>query len=152
MSYLTINKKYRLNSETNFNDKLNELLTETDEFEINKLENNLIKIISNISWGVLIVKGGGGFPINILIDTSNVEINRTVEIRTKIRKEHFLLMGLLILFQVGAIFSNKDIWTQLFVITIVLISHFWLHFIYRVQENTLIKKVISKLELEQISI
>lgn len=153
MSYLTINKKYSLKPNSNLNEQIEALLDEKEEFEATKLDNSLIKIISKVSWGVLIIRGGGGgFPIYVIVDSSNSKTHGTLNIKTKIRKENYFLFGMLILFEISGTFSNEDIWTHIFVVGLFIVSHFWFHFIYRLQENVLIKKVVSKLQLKEVDI
>ncbi|MBI3221385.1 MAG: hypothetical protein HYZ44_17875 [Bacteroidetes bacterium] len=150
---LTIDKDYVFAGQRK--DLIN-ILQDTQVVNFKLIDHAEIKLYPDISWGTMVFKGGlTGLQvdgINVRAKTSTVGTDRLkINFRTRIRPEHYFIIGLFIFFFIGTIFSKeKPGWTFLFLFGLWIICHSWLQFIYRSQENNLIEKLVKKLRLEKM--
>lgn len=128
------------------------ILQETKVFKFRLIDHTEIRFYPDISWGTMV----GGLPglevegINVRAKTSPLGTDRLkVNFRTRIRPEHYFMIGLFIFFFMGTAFSNKPEpwWTFLYLFGLWIICHSWFQFIYRAQENYLIEKLVKELRL-----
>lgn len=153
MSYLTINREY---SSQLSKDEIIDLLdqctksTKVGKFYCKKRKDNLYKVSARFSVGTLNFSGGfGGLAINALVDLSNAD-NGKLHIRTNVRVEHYFLGIVLLIMLYSNIAAGGFAALHLLgVFGIMAITHFWFHFVYRVQENMLIRKVVELLGLRE---
>src|SRR5438132_686827 len=99
---LTIDKEYVF-----LGDKkdLISILQESRVVNFKLIDHTEIKLYPDISWGTMVFKGGVGLVdgINVRIKTSALESARLkVNFRTRLRPEHYFIIGLFIFFFIGA--------------------------------------------------
>lgn len=129
------------------------ILQETHIVKFKLIDHSEIKLYPDISWGTLVFKGGlSGLQvdgINVRAKTSTLGTDRLkINFRTRIRPEHYFIIGLFIFFFIGSIFGKEEPWwTFLYLLGLWITCHSWFQFIYRTQENYLIEKVVKKLRL-----
>jgi hypothetical protein len=107
-----------------------------------------IKFMPNISWGTMVMAGGHGLVdgINIRASVNDLDSDRLkISLRTRVRPEHYFLIVLFIFFFMGVIFSSESKWLVLYVFGLWIICHSWFQFIYRLQENYLVDKIVKRL-------
>jgi hypothetical protein len=147
---LTIDKDYIFSGQRK--DLIN-ILQDTQVVNFKLIDHTEIKFYPDISWGTLVFKGGlAGLKvdgINVRAKTSALGTDQLkINFRTRIRPEHYFIIGLFIFFFTGTIFGKDEPWwTFIYLLGLWIICHSWFQFIYRSQENHLIEKVVKKLRL-----
>tara|TARA_R110002124_G_scaffold286085_1_gene465869 strand:+ start:265 stop:720 length:456 start_codon:yes stop_codon:yes gene_type:complete len=140
-------EKFLLKDKLEFKGSVEDLKKKINEsrgrkYDIEWIANNEFKFLSKWSIGTLMidynpgaVDGIKGYGIISEKGNNNVEIL----LRTKLRIELYFLLGIFIIFFVGAIFMKEvfPFWVY-FLLPICLIFFWW---VLRVQENSLFKKV-----------
>jgi hypothetical protein len=128
------------------------ILQETRVVNFKLIDHTEIKFYPDISWGTMVFKGGLQVlkveGINVRAKTSPLGPDRLkINFRTRIRPEHYFLVGLFVFFFIVNAFTNEPGWIFLYLLGLWIICHSWFQFIYRAQENYLIEKVVKKLRL-----
>jgi hypothetical protein len=141
---ITINKEYIFNGER---DNLITTLKNVDGMNVKSINNQEFKVYANISWGTLVFSGGGSIDgINIRGTILDIDSQKAkVILKTRIRPEHYFLIVIFVFIMFTL--TNESLKTYLYLSGIWIICHLWFQFIYRIQENQLIGKVIDKLKL-----
>ncbi len=124
---------------------------------ITKLANNQLKINASLSLGTLMSLGGGSgrlSGITVLASISEIEEKKQlIHFTTRIKIEHFFFLFIfMILFITGivTIINNGDFGFLLTTLILWPICHLW--FQYRMQEETVVGKIVQKLNLRRIKI
>ena len=136
-----INEELESNLSNKTLDKLAENSSE-HSFRVRKIDTNEYKFLAKISIGTIIIKGYPGLIDGISIHAkvqNNNKSDSIVHFSTKPRLELVVTLAIWLTFiLVQIIESGIPIWvtTALFPIMIV-----WMAFVYRLQENRLLKKV-----------
>lgn len=144
---ILLSKQIRVKS--SFED-INCLISEMDqkEFGIKKLAYGEFKFLSNVSLGTAVVQGNYGMIEGIKIyckitkePDSTVLISFTSKLRIELIVISIVWLGVMF-FQ---IFGNKEfpLWINMVMFPILLL---WFGFVYRIQENALLKKVEKKIK------
>jgi hypothetical protein len=146
---LTIDRDFVFSGERK---ELISILQDTRVVNFKLVDHSEIKLYPDISWGTIVFTGGlQGLQvegINIRVKTSPLGPGRIkINFRTRIRPEHYFMVGLFVFFFIAATFSNESWWIFPYIFGLWIISHSWFQFIYRAQENYLIEKVVKKLRL-----
>lgn len=124
------------------------LLKNSKDVNYEVLSDNEVQFTPDISWGTMSI--GAGFSVGIKVNAilADREVDRVnVNFRTSIRPEHYFLIVVFVIFFVGIIFSNEPKWLILALFGLWIVCHAWFHFIYRLQETSLVDKVVKKLRL-----
>ncbi len=104
------------------------------------------------SAGVLSINGTNSFPIKIFMESCELTGGeQRIEIRTKLRAEHYFIVLLFVVFMIAIPFLEEFSWWFLLLLPIWVICHIWFHFICRVQEEMLVKKIVKQLRLKRIA-
>jgi hypothetical protein len=150
MKLLTVDRDFVYNGRL---DDFNERLRNLKDIRHNSLTDREIKFSPFISLGTLIISGAVGLVdgINVRAIISDTDSNQLkINLRTKGRPEHYFIIVLFIFFFVAIIFSDESKWLILYVFGLWIICHAWFQFIYRLQENHLIEKIVSKFRLREM--
>jgi hypothetical protein len=103
--------------------------------------------LANFSLGTAIVQGGPGLIDGISIYgevLDGPESTTTVHLSTRLRIELILILIIWIVLIFFQIIGNEiPLWVSLVLFPIIVL---WFGFIYRVQENSLLKKIDKKLK------
>jgi hypothetical protein len=148
--YLRINRNFEFPGPIDeLTERMNFLTTNQKRFRCEKRSLHEFKIKAKFSLGTLIVAGGWGSPINILMQIKEKEeSNPHVEIRSKIRIEHYFFLAIFGFLFLITLSSDDQPWSiNLFMVGLFVAVHFWFHMIYRVHENKLIHKLKGQLKL-----
>jgi hypothetical protein len=127
-----------------------DILQESKVVNFKLTDNTEIKLYPDISWGTMVFKGGLSLidGINVRARTTDLEPGRLkVNFKTRIRPEHYFIIGLFAFFFLVTTFSSESKWIFIYLLGLWIVCHCWFHFIYRLQENHLMDKVIKKLRL-----
>jgi hypothetical protein len=151
-----INKLLTIDKEFIFFGQLDDLrgqLKNSKDINYEMLADGQIKFKPRISWGTMTMTGGLDLVdgINVKGSATNLDSERMkINLRTKVRPEHYLLIVMFIAFFIGVIFSDESKWLFLYVFGLWIICHSWFQFIYRLQENYLVDKIVKKLRLAKM--
>ncbi|MBS1553548.1 MAG: hypothetical protein JSU09_01365 [Bacteroidetes bacterium] len=147
---LTVDREFIFNGQlTDFNERLGKL----KDIRCNALSDREIKFSPFISLGTMVISGAVGLVdgINVRAIISDTDTNQLkINLKTKVRPEHYFIIVLFIFSFVAIIFSNESKWLIPYVFGLWIICHAWFQFIYQLQENHLIEKIVSKLRLREI--
>ncbi|WP_114937930.1 YwiC-like family protein [Mucilaginibacter endophyticus] len=139
-SGLLLKKEFTISaSMIEIEDKL--AIYDREEFIIKKIGHHEYKFLSNLSFGTLVSKYGGGVE-GIKIYTSLNSKNENlvdITIKTKIRVELILFALLTLVFGLSMIFGQQPLPTWAIILLPLVLIFFW--FTYRFQEKNLIAKV-----------
>lgn len=131
------------------------ILQDTRVVNFKLIDHTEIKLYPDVSWGTLIFSGGfSGLKIegiNVRVKTSPLGADKLkINFQTRIRPEHYFLIGLFTFFFVINASVKEPWWVFLYLLGIWAICHAWFQFIYRAQENDLIQKMVTKLRLVEM--
>jgi hypothetical protein len=116
-------------------------------FDKNKSE---YTIYANISFGTLMFTGGGfSIKIHLTIEES-IPKEQIIRVYTYLRPENYFFGFAFILSFIVAIMSNQSLLPPLITIGIFVLTILWFNFIYKVQEEILVEKIIKQLKLRKI--
>jgi hypothetical protein len=146
----------RINKEFQYLGKATELVSELQRisklnwfksaFRVAMLGKWEYELTSKISFGTILSFWGGGIYCNLQFqDPYKNQNNPTLIISTDTRVEHYVILGLFLLFYI-LIGTTQVILAML---ALQLLAHLWFHWIYRIQENKLIAKIQSAFELTE---
>lgn len=150
LKHLTLNRSFIFDGNR---EEFMDILRQTDNIAIEKTTKQEIKIAPTVSWGTLTFSGGASsYGINIRANLTEFGPNKLkVHLRTPIHPEHYLVIVTFIFFLVISGFSGgskKSEW--FYVLGIWIVCHLWFHFMYRLQENYILKKIVDKLGLKKV--
>jgi hypothetical protein len=115
-----------------------------DEFNAAHDQGNVYSMSPTVSWGTM----GIGASITIYIQYErHDDTAQRVKIYTQVRPEMWLSVPLFALISIAIFIQESNIWTIILVPPILIISILWFNFIYKIQEEALIKKVRKKIKL-----
>ena len=148
MKLLTINKEFIFIGKI---DDLIATLKSSTHIDYELLSEREIKFRPTISWGTMtgqirLVEGINVRAYVAILDSDRLKIF----LQTKVRPEHYFLIVMFIIFFIAIAFSDESKWALLYVIGLWIICHIWFQFIYRVQENYLVDKIVKKLRLTKM--
>ncbi len=116
-------------------------------FDKNKSE---YAIYANISLGTLMYTGGSSsIKIHLTIEESISE-EQIVRVYTYLRPENYFLGFAFFLSFIAILLSNQTFLPTLITIGIFALTSLWFNFIYKIQEEVLLEKVIKQLKLKKI--
>jgi hypothetical protein len=144
---LTINKEFVFRGGI---DDLKEILKNSKDINYKAFSAREIKITPSISWGTMTMSG---IRVPISVRATFTEQNPgelRIILTTKIRPEHYLLVVLFTFCILGVVFSDEPDWLTIYVFGLWIICHLWFQFIYRLQENHLINKLVARLGLSSL--
>ena len=142
---LTINKEFVFSGKI---EDLRRILKDSKDINYEVLSKRELKFTPDVSWGTMKMSGGVNFGINVrafLADEGSDQLR--IKFKTSVRPEHYFLIVLFLFFFAGAIFSDESKWMILYIFGLWIICHSWFQFIYRLQENFLLDKVVKRLSL-----
>ncbi|MEM9833791.1 MAG: hypothetical protein AAF944_24390 [Bacteroidota bacterium] len=149
--------KLLINEEFIYTGNLEELerdlrVLEDKSILIQKLDEQKIKFKSTFSWGTL--KATDGFQvvegINVMALTNQLDENLLkLKFITKLRPEHYFIAALYILFIAIMIVQKEEVWVCLLLFGLWIVFHICFHWVYRMQERTVIKSVVNGLKLKE---
>jgi hypothetical protein len=145
---LTINKEFVFLGKI---DDLKTTLTSSKDIDYELLSEREIKFRPTISWGTMtgqirLVEGIHVRAYVAVLDSDRLKIF----LQTKVRPEHYFLVVMFIIFLIAISFSDESKWALLYVSGLWIICHVWFQFIYRLQENRLVGKIVKKLSLTKM--
>lgn len=128
-----------------------EKLTKSKGFNFQKLSKREYKFRPDVSLGTMRLSGGFGFGIylNVFLRDQGSDQMR-INFKTNIRPEHYFLLFILLVCILGIIFSGESKLIILYFLGMSLICHSWFQYIYRLQENYLMDKLIKRFRLSNI--
>ena len=147
--YLRINKSFQfLGTFEALRLEMESLTDNYSEFTCNRLSINSFEILSIVSLGTLTVSGGSFNPIRVQAEITKLdEATSLVNISTYVRIEHYFFVLIFAVILMTEIYMKGPWSMSLITIGVFFIFHLWFHFIYRLQENSLIKKIVKQLGL-----
>lgn len=139
---LTINRVYTFfGSREDLNDCI-----QNSDIDRDILNDNLIIFKPSISWGT----GTHMPPITVKVSIINVDLDEIkVGVKTIIRPEHYLIMAIGAIVFIASVFEVDNMPVPIYALLVWIFFHVWTHFVFRVQENILAKKVARKLHLRR---
>ena len=112
---------------------LNEILATIKSARIQIVDDDVIRILANVSTGT------AGFPFPSINISMLVSDHRPGELRinllTTTRLEQFGILAAFILALIGAVVDRQPWWLILFILCLWPFSHWWFHIFHRAQEN-----------------
>ncbi len=145
--FLTINKSFVLDgSREDFFQNLNDI--KSINYAVVTFEE--IELSPSASYGTLFMGSyGNGISVKAFL-IQNKDKQLKINFKTKVRPEHYLIAAMIIGFYVILPMFEKPNWLYLYLFGIWIVCHSWFHFVYRYQENHIIKELVSKMGLEEI--
>lgn len=139
---LTINRIYTFfGSREDLNDRIQQ-----SNIDHNIVNDGLVEFAASISFGI----GTKCPPIAVQVSIVEFEQDQIkIRIKTTIRPEHYFLLLFGAIFFIAAVFDADDAPALVYVLLGWPIFHLWSHFVFRVQENILAKKVAKALHLRR---
>ena len=139
---LTINRVYTFFGSR---EDLNDCIHKSDiGHEI--VNDSLIVFKPSISWGT----GTHMPPITVKLSIIKIDLDEIkVGIRTIIRPEQYFIMAIGAIVFIATVFEVDDMPAPIYALLAWIFFHIWTHFVFRVQENLLAKKVARKLHLRR---
>lgn len=150
-----IDKLLRIDKEFIFFGQLDDLrgeLKNLKDINYEILGEGQINFKQRMSWGTMTMNGidlVDGINVKALVthlDSERMKIN----LRTKVRPEHYFLSVTFVALLIMVKFSNEPKWLFLYVFGVWIVCHAWFQFIFRLQENNLVDKIVKKLELVKL--
>lgn len=135
---LTINRVYTFfGSREDLNDRIQQ--SDIDHTIVN---DDLVEFAASISFGV----GTKCPPIAVKVSIVEIDPDEIkVKINTVIRPEHYFFLVLGAIFFIASLFELDNMPVPIYVLLAWIVFHVWSHFVFRVQENILAKKVAKAL-------
>lgn len=110
------------------------------------INEDLVEFAASISWGT----GTHMPPIAVKVSVVKVDFDEIkVMIKTIIRPEQYFVMAVGIIVLVASFFQVDEMPVPIYVLLVWIFFHVWFHFVFRVQENILAKKVAKALNLRR---
>ena len=117
-------------------------------FNRNKSE---YKVYARTSWGTLRFMGAVGFSISVHVKIEDsISKEQIVRVYTYLRPENYFFGFAFILTFIDALISCHSFLTFIIAIGSIALTTIWFNFIYKVQEENLLEKVIKQLKLRKI--
>lgn len=141
-SYLTINRIYTFFGSR---EDLNSLIQKSD-IDHAFANDDLIVFKPSISWGT----GTHLPPITVMVSVIKIDTEEIkVGVKTIIRPEHYFIMAIGVIVFIASVFELDDMPVPIYVLLAWAFFHIWTHFVFRIQENILAKKIARKLQLRR---
>ena len=139
---LTINRIYTFRGSK---DDLNSCIRQSN-IDHTIVNDDLVEFTASISWGT-----GTHMPsITVKVSVVKVDLDEIkVMIKTIIRPEQYFLMAIGAVFFIASVFEVGNMPMPIYVLLAWSFFHVWTHFVFRVQENILAKKVAKALHLRR---
>ncbi len=117
-------------------------------FNRNKSE---YKVYARTSWGTLRFMGAVGFSISVHVKIEDsISEEQIIRVYTNLRPENYFLGFAFILSFIAILLSYQSFLQPLIIIGTFVLTSLWFNFIYKIQEEVLLEKVIKQLKLRKI--
>jgi len=139
---LTINRIYIFfGSREELNDRIRQ-----SNIDHNIVNDDLVEFAASISWGT----GTYRPPVGVKVSVVKVDLDEIkVVMKTTIRAEQYFVMAIGAIVFVASVFEVDDMPAPIYVLLFWIFFHAWFHFVFRVRENILAKKVAKALRLRR---
>jgi hypothetical protein len=105
---------------------------------------NRIEFSPRVSFGIV---GFFFIKVKLIIVKAGADQVR-IRLATSVRPEHYFIALLCSVIIISGIVDGEDISTTIGVSIVWAIMHLWFHFIYRLQENSMARKIVEALHLK----
>lgn len=99
---------------------------------------------------VAVATNGAGISVFLSVSTEKPD-RQKLTIRTKTRKEHYVILGVFVVLFLTSIFSSTPGWAALVVVVVWGLSHMFFHLVVRSQELPIITRFKGQLGLQEIA-
>ena len=113
-------------------------------------QKNTFIVTNLISWGTLEINDRAGSPIKLNITYTRLsESQQQIKVYTDIRKENWFLLATSLFAITISIYLGMDPANTFMIILLFIVCFLWFNYIYRVQERSLLDKVINGCGLKE---